>query len=142
MPRVTRSDSIRRHLVEGGLVNLWLGEATQKAGPDGHDVDGFSTRAEYDETRTLAVVVGAYGPNWIRTLAEVRGRLEQPFVRCTVIADVPGLGDHEVLVRWATSAELQERKRAAAERQAPLVAQLRAQERRQELEDAGQGGLF
>ncbi|MET9776247.1 hypothetical protein ABZ023_18635 [Streptomyces sp. NPDC006367] len=53
------------------------------------------------------------------------------------------------MTRWATSAELQARKAAAARRQAPLVDQLRRQERqqrveaeRQALEAAGQSGLF
>ncbi|WP_445517326.1 hypothetical protein [Streptomyces sp. NEAU-174] len=82
-------------------------------------------------------------------MREIRYRLEQPYVKCTVLSDAPGLGDHEVLVRWATSEELQARKRAQAERQAPLVALLRKQAaaeeaaaERQALEDAGQYGLF
>jgi len=66
-----------------------------------------------------------------------------------VRGQVDGLGDHEVIVRWATSEELQARKTAEERRQAPLKAQLRRQEagerakaQRQELEDAGQSGLF
>ncbi|MEU2585254.1 hypothetical protein ABZ612_20300 [Streptomyces avermitilis] len=145
MTRATRSHTIRGHLVAGGLVDLELTEATQKAGPYGHDVDGFSTRQHRDEDNTLVVVAGAYGANWLQTLAEISGRLESPHVKCTVRGQVPGLGDHEVLVRWATSSELQERKRIAEKRQAPLKQQLRhqqAEEQRQELEAAGQSGLF
>jgi hypothetical protein len=149
MPRTTRSHTIRGHLVAGGLVDLGQTEAEQKSGPDGHDTDGFSLRQTYDAEGTLVVAAGAYGPNWLRTLSELSGRLEQPFVKCTVIGEAPGIGDHEVLVRWATSEELQERKRVAEERQAPLKARLReqqsaqrAEEQRQELEDAGQSGLF
>lgn len=148
MTRVTRSHTIRGHLVAGGLVDLGLGEATQKAGPDGHDVDGFSTRQHHHDD-TLVVVAGAYGPNWLRILAEITGRLESPHVKCTVISEAPELGDHEVFVRWATSEELQARKAAQAERQASLKAQLgrqeaqqRAAEQRQALEAAGQSGLF
>ncbi|MFK0279458.1 hypothetical protein ACIQVL_03155 [Streptomyces sp. NPDC090499] len=140
MTRVTRSHTIRGHLVAGGLFDLGLGEATQKAGPDGHD-DGFSTR-QHHQDGTLVVIAGAYGPNWIRTLAEIRGRLESPHGKCTVISEAPELGNHEVIVRWATSAELQACKAAAVKRQAPLRQQLRAQEAAQALEAAGQPGLF
>ncbi|QOV40233.1 cell envelope integrity protein TolA [Streptomyces ferrugineus] len=148
MSRATRAHTIRGHLVAGGLVDLGLGEATQKAGPDGHDVDGFSVR-QHLEGDTLVVIAGAYGPNWLRTLAELTGRLESPHVKCTVRGQAPGLGDHEVLVRWSTSEELQARKVAEAQRQAPLKKQLReqqavqeAEERRRSLEAAGQSGLF
>lgn len=147
MSRATRTATISRHLIEGGLIDLKLREDEQKAGPAGHDVDGFSTRQER-RGDTLFVVAGAFGPNWLRTLAEVTGRLESPHVKCTVL-DAPELGDHEVLVRWATSEEIQARKAAQAQRQAPLVAQLRRQEaaqaaaeERQALEAAGQSGLF
>ncbi|MGP4046900.1 hypothetical protein [Streptomyces sp. 2A115] len=148
MSRVTRVSTIDRHLVQGGLVDLSLGEATQKAGPDGHDVDGFATRQHHHDG-TLVVIAGAYGPNWVRTLAEITGRLESPHVKCTVISDAPELGDHEVIARWATSEELQARKAAQKERQAPLTAELarreaqkRAEKERQALEAAGQSGLF
>ncbi|MEV8344500.1 hypothetical protein [Streptomyces niveus] len=141
MSRVTRSGTIRRHLVDGGLIDLRLDASEQQAGPDGHDVDGFSCR-QYHEGDTLLVAVGAYGPNWLRTLAEVSGRLESPHVRCTVRGQVDGLGDHEVAVHWATSEELRARKAAAAQRQAPLRRQLREQQAVQELEAAGQSGLF
>ncbi|MFI7415268.1 hypothetical protein ACIBU0_42210 [Streptomyces sp. NPDC049627] len=147
MARVTRSGTISRHLSEGGLHDLHLHEATQKAGPDGHEVDGFSTR-QYRRGDVLLVVAGAFGPNWLRTLAEITSRLESPHVKCTVV-DAPELGDHEVLVRWATSEELQARKAAAAKQQAALTAELarqeaqkRAEEERQALEAAGQSGLF
>ncbi|PNG19434.1 hypothetical protein C1J00_25755 [Streptomyces cahuitamycinicus] len=149
MPRVTRSHTIRRHLVDGGLVDLRLTEQEEKAGPDGQDADGFSLRQQRDTGGTLVVVVGAYGPNWLRTLAELSGRLEQRHIKCTVIAEGPGVADHEVMVRWATSAELQARAVDQAARQAPLKAALRqgeaqqrAAEERQALEDAGQFGLF
>ncbi|MEU9783627.1 hypothetical protein AB0H92_22130 [Streptomyces phaeochromogenes] len=149
MTRTTRSHTIRGHLVDGGLVDLGLTEAQQQAGPDGHDTDGFSLRQTRDKEGTLVVTAGAYGPNWIRTLAELCGRLEQPFVKCTVITDASACGDHEALVRWATSSELQERKAAKAKRQAPLVAVLRrveaeqrAADERKAIEDAGQSGLF
>ncbi|WP_257004189.1 hypothetical protein [Streptomyces sp. SA15] len=67
MPRVTRSHTIRRHLVDGGLVDLRLTEEEEKAGPDGHGTDGFSLRQQKDEGGTLVVAAGAYGPNWLRT---------------------------------------------------------------------------
>ncbi|MFB8120599.1 hypothetical protein ACFC51_32635 [Streptomyces sp. NPDC055962] len=143
MPSTTRAHTIRRHLVDGGLIDLGLTEREQQAGPDGHPTDGFSVRQQhYAETGVLVVVAGAFGPFWIRTLSEISGRLEQPFVKCTVISEAPGLSDHEVLVRWATSEELRARKAAAAQRQASLAAALRAVEQRQALEDAGQPGLF
>lgn len=142
MSSTTRAHTIRRHLVDGGLIDLGLTEREQQAGPDGHPTAGFSVRQRYAETGVLVVVAGAFGPSWIRTLSEISGRLEQPFVKCTVISEAPGLGDHEVLVRWATSKELQARKAAAARRQAPITAALRAGEQRRELEDAGQTGLF
>ncbi|MFF1600728.1 hypothetical protein ACFVYV_25020 [Streptomyces mirabilis] len=150
MSRATRTSTIRRHLVEGGLIDLGLDVYEQKAGgPDQHETDGFSLRQGFDSAGTLVVIVGAYGPNWLRTLAEVTGRLESPHVKCTALGDVPELADHEVMTRWATSAELQARKTAEAQRQAPLVAQLRRQEaekaaeaERLELEAAGQSGLF
>jgi hypothetical protein len=146
MSRVTRTDSIRRHLVESGLTDLGLDVSQQAAGePAQHAADGFSARQAYDAAEVLVVIVGAYGPNWLRTLAEVTGRLESPHVRCTVLGDAPGLADHEVLVRWATSEELQARKAD----QARIVAQLRRKEAREaaeaerlELEAAGQSGLF
>ncbi|MEE1764457.1 hypothetical protein [Streptomyces sp. SP18BB07] len=145
MSRVTRSHTIRRHLVEGGLVDLGLDIAAQQAGPDGHETDGFSVRQHRGEGDALVVVAGAYGPNWLRTLAEISGRLEERHIRCTVIAEAPAVADHEVLVRWATSAELQARTAAREARQAPLRRLLREQkanEQRQALEDAGQPGLF
>ncbi|MFF8399897.1 hypothetical protein [Streptomyces sp. NPDC016172] len=149
MPRVTRSHTIRRHLVDGGLVDLRLTEEEEKAGPDGPDTDGFSLRQQRDEGGTLVVVAGAYGPNWLRTLAELSGRLEQRHIKCTVIAEAPGVADHEVMVRWATSAELQARAADQAARQAPLKsllqqqeAQQRAEEEKRAFEDAGQFGLF
>lgn len=88
--------------------------------------------AEADEPRVRlgepVAVVGAYGPDWCTTMGEVRYRLEQPYVKCTVDGDASGLGDHEVPVRWATPEEVQARKRAQAQRQAPLVALLRKQD--------------
>ena len=142
MSRVTRSDTIRRHLVDGGLRDLRLTEHAQHAGPDGHDVDGFALRQQYDAHGTYVVVAGAYGPNWLRTLNEVSGRLEEQHIKCTVIAEAPGVADHEVMVRWATSAELQARAAAREARQAPLKSLLRQQEATAEHEAAGQFGLF
>jgi len=84
MTRATRSHTIRGHLVDGGLIDLELDVAAQKAGPDGHDTDGFSVR-QHREGDTL-VVAGAYGPNWLRTLAEISGRLESPHVKCRCAA--------------------------------------------------------
>ncbi|MGY5009937.1 hypothetical protein ACWCY6_17910 [Streptomyces sp. 900105755] len=113
MSRATRVSTIRRHLVEGGLVDLELGEATQKAGhPARHETDGFAARQHVNETGTLLVIVGAYGPDWFTTMREARHRLEQPYVKCHVDAEAPGLADNELLVRWATSEELQARKAA------------------------------
>lgn len=150
MSRPTRVGTIRRHLVQGGLVDLELDEATQRAGrPTQQDTDGFAARQHVAEDGTLLVIVGAYGPDWFATKRKVRYRLEQPYVKCHVDGEAPGLTDHELLVRWATSEELQARKAAQEARQAPLKAllrkaeaQQRAAEERQVLEDAGQFGLF
>ncbi|MFF7838854.1 hypothetical protein ACFZC6_08565 [Streptomyces ossamyceticus] len=150
MPRATRVSTIRRHLVEGGLVDLGLSEATQKAGhPAQHESDGFAARQHVDDAGALLVIVGAYGPDWFTTMREARHRLEQPYVKCHVGGDAPELADNELMVRWATSAELQARKAAQEARQAPLKAQLqrgeaqqRAEEERQSRERAGQFGLF
>lgn len=112
-------------------------------------MDGFSVRQHIDEAGTLVVIAAAFGPDWFTTMREVRHRLEQPHVKCHVDGDAPGLADNELLVRWATSAELRARAAAQEARQAPLEALLRRQvaaeraaEQRQELEDAGQSGLF
>ncbi|MFD7501554.1 hypothetical protein [Streptomyces sp. NPDC059850] len=150
MSRATRVSTIRCHLVEGGLVDLELGEATQKAShPAQHETDGFAARQHVDDAGALLVIVGAYGPDWFTTMREVRHRLEQPYVKCHVDGDAPGLADNEVLVRWATAEELQARKAAQERRQAPLKAllrqgeaQQRAEDERQSLERAGQFGLF
>ncbi|MFM9629770.1 MULTISPECIES: hypothetical protein [Streptomyces] len=150
MSRATRVSTIRRHLVEGGLVDLGIDEATQKAGdPARHEADGFSVRQHTDAAGTLVVIAGAYGPNWVRTLAEISSRLESPQVKCTVISEALDLGDHEVITRWATSEELQARKAAQQERHASRTAdfarqeaQKRAEEERQALEATGQSGLF
>lgn len=150
MSRATRVHTIRRHLVDGGLIDLGLDESTQKAGhPAQHATDGFAARQHVDGSGALVVIVGAYGPDWFATMREARHRLEQPYVKCHVDGDAPGLADNELLVRWATSEELQARKAAEEERQAPLKAllrqgeaQQRAAEERQALEDAGQFGLF
>lgn len=149
MSRVTRAHTVRRHLVDGGLIDLRLTHSEQQAGPDRPGPDGFSVRQHTAENGTLLVVAGAYGPNWLRTLAELSGRLEQPYVKCVVIAEARGVADHEVLVRWATSEELQARRRAQEARQAPLKALLRCKEAEQraaelrlEFEAAGQSGLF
>lgn len=150
MSRPTRVGTIRRHLVAGGLIDLGLDEATQKTGhPADQETDGFAARQHVDAAGTLQVIVGAYGPDWFATMREVRHRLEQPYVRCHVDGEAPGLDDHELLVRWATSAELQARRVAQERRQAPVKALLRqeearqrAAEERQALEDAGQFGLF
>jgi hypothetical protein len=140
MPRTTRAHTIRRHLVDGGLTELRLTPEEQKNGPDGPDVDGFALRQQYDEQGAYVVVAGAYGPDWLRTLAEVSGRLEQRHIRCTVIAEAPGVADHEVMVRWATPEELQARDAAAAKRQAPLKALL--QQPVAEQADEEPAGLF
>ncbi|WP_399554038.1 hypothetical protein [Streptomyces anulatus] len=146
--RSTRAHTIGRHLVDGGLIDLRLTVKEQEAGPGRYETDGFASR-QVHRGETLMVAVGAYGPNWLRTLEEISSRLEAPHVKCMVTGKIPGLGIHEVLVRWATSEELQARKAAVARRQAPLVAQLQQQERaaraaeeRQALEDAGQNSLF
>ncbi|MFD9190316.1 hypothetical protein ACFWCA_19060 [Streptomyces phaeochromogenes] len=150
MPRVTRSHTIRLHLVAGGLVDLGLDEATQKAGsPARHETDGFSVRQHVDEAGTLLVIVGAYGPDWFATMREARHRLEQPYVKCHVDGNAAGLADHELMARWATSAELQDRRASAKRHQAPLKSLLRRQKAEQraaqeqeEHEAAGQSGLF
>ncbi|MGA5127775.1 hypothetical protein ACPCAG_31295 [Streptomyces pseudogriseolus] len=150
MPRATRVHTIRRHLVDGGLIDLGLDEAIQKAGhPAQHETDGFAARQHVDDSGALVVIVGAYGPDWFTTMREARHRLEQPYVKCHVDGDAPVLADNELLVRWATSEELQARKAAEEKRQAPLKAllrqgeaQQRAAEERQALEEAGQFGLF
>ncbi|MFF0481889.1 hypothetical protein [Streptomyces sp. NPDC004435] len=150
MSRTTRSHTIATHLTNGGLAHLRLTEAEQRDGhPGRHDADGFAVRQHTDRAGTPVVIAGAYGPDWFATMREIIHRLEQPYIRCTVLTDEPGLADHEVLVRWATSAELQERKRAQTRAQAPLLALLRqnqaaakADAERQALEDAGQTSLW
>lgn len=142
MSRTTRAHTIRDHLRNGGLTDLRLDLGEEAAGPSAQETDGFSVRQHYDEAGTLVVVAGAYGPNWLRTLAKISGRLEQPFVKCTVLSEAPGVGDHEVLVRWATSEELQARRAVQAARQAPIIDAQRAEEERQAREAAGQSGLF
>jgi hypothetical protein len=87
-------------------------------------------------------VAGAYGPNWLATLAEMHSWLQQPRVGYTVIDDAPGLREHELLVRWASREELQPGRLAAAERRAALRAQTRSQQAEQEAEAAGQSPLF
>ncbi|MFF9901329.1 hypothetical protein [Streptomyces longispororuber] len=118
-------------------------------GPGGHETDGFSVRQHTDTAGTLVAIAAAFGPDWFGTLTMIHHRLEQPYVKCHVTVDAPGLADNELLVRWATSAELQERRAYAEQRQAPLKALLRQQEaaqraaqERQDLEAAGQSGLF
>ncbi|MER6256248.1 hypothetical protein ABT224_33355 [Streptomyces sp. NPDC001584] len=143
MPRVTRQHTVAHHLVQGGLTNLKLTEEAQKKDRPGlYREDGFSVRSYLTPDGTLLTVVGAYGPARVMTRAEIRNRLQQPYIRYTVTDDAPGLADHEQLVRWATGEELQARKRAAAARQAPLVAQLRHRHSEQDAEDAGQSALF
>ncbi|MER5301400.1 hypothetical protein ABT039_18260 [Streptomyces lasiicapitis] len=150
MPRTTRPHTIAGHLTAGGLTDLRLTEDEQHQGrPGRHEHDGFATRSYRAEDGTLLTVAGAYGPDWYMTLAQIRFRLERPYVKCTVTDDAPSLGDHEVLVRWATSAELRARRQAQAIRQAPLVRMLRQQDaaakvaaERQALEDAGQSALW
>ncbi|WP_329317186.1 hypothetical protein OG723_44365 (plasmid) [Streptomyces sp. NBC_01278] len=150
MSRTTRLRTIARHLTSGGLTDLKLTEAEQNEGrPGRHTSDGFALRQHHDEAGDLVVIAGAYGPDWFATMREIRHRLEQPYVKCTVLSEAPGLDDHELLVRWATSAELQSRKRAQVQARAPLVALLRQQEAaakaaadRQALEEAGQSGLW
>lgn len=143
--RATRVHTIRRHLDEGGLHDLQLTQEERRRGPDGTDQDGYTATRD----GVLMVVVGAYGPNWLRTLSELCGRLEAGHVKCTVIRDDPALGDHEVLTRWATSAELQARRAALAEETSEIRAlvrrqreQQRAEEERRALEDAGQTSMF
>ncbi|MFE5866839.1 hypothetical protein ACFQ77_40720 [Streptomyces virginiae] len=143
MPRVTRRHTVAHHLVQGGLIDLQLTEAAQKKdGPTLYRADGFAVRSHYAPDGTLLTVAGAYGPDWVMTRAEIRNRLQQPYIRYTVTDDAPGLADHEQLVRWATAEELRARKRAAAARQAPLVAQLRRQQSEQAAREAGQSSLF
>jgi hypothetical protein len=143
MPRVTRQHTVAHHLVQGGLTDLKLTEAAQKKDRPGlYRQDGFSVRSYRAPDGTLLTVAGAYGPDWVMTRAEIRNRLQQPYIRYTVTDDALELGDHELLVRWATSEELQARKRTAAVRQAPLVALLRRQQSEQDAEDAGQSALF
>ncbi|MFP3991061.1 hypothetical protein U9R90_27045 [Streptomyces sp. E11-3] len=150
MSRTTRSRTIAGHLTAGNLTDLRLTEAEQQDGHPGlYEHDGFAVRGYRPQDGTLLTAAGAYGTDWFMPLAQIRFRLEQPYVKCTVTDDAPSLGDHEVLVRWATSKELQTRKRAQAQRQALLIALLRKQAaveksaaERQALEDAGQSGLF
>ncbi|RLU79928.1 hypothetical protein CTZ27_35850 [Streptomyces griseocarneus] len=150
MYRTTRSHTIAGHLTSGGLTHLDLTETEQQEGrPGRHEHDGFAVRSYRAEDSTLLTVAGAYGPDWFMTLAQIRFRLEEPYVKCMVTDDAPGLGDHEVLVRWATSGELQARRQAQAARQAPIIALLRRQDdlakadaERQALEDAGQSALW
>ena len=150
MSRATRSATIRRHLVEGGLADLGLDAATQKAGrPARHETEGFSVRQHTDGAGTVVVIAAAFGSDWFATMRQIRHRLERPHVKCHVTGDAPELADNEVFVRWATSAELQARKAAEAKRRAPLTkllrrqqAQERAEDGRQALEAAGQSGLF
>jgi len=147
-PRATRVHTVRRHLDSGGLHDLNLSPEERRRGPDGQERDGY-TAHQTTRDGTLMVVVGAYGPNWLRTLNELAGRLEAGHVKCTAIPDAPGLEGHELLTRWATSEELHAR-RAAREGQASGVraqvrrqqAQQRAEEERRALEDAGQTSMF
>lgn len=150
MPRTTRVHTIATHLTNGGLTRLHLAEAEQREGnPGRHDTDGFALRQHTDDTGTTVVIAGAYGPDWFTTMREITHRLEQPYLKCTVLPDAPGLADHEVMVRWATSAELTERRRAQARAQAPFLALLRqnqaaakAEAERQALESTGQTSLW
>ena len=143
MPRVTRAHTVAHHLVQGGLTDLKLSEAAQKRDRPGlYHEDGFSVRSYHAPDGTLLTVAGAYGPDWFMTLAQIRHRLEQPYIRYTVTDDAPELRDHELLVRWATREELRARQQAAAARQAPRVALLRRQEAERAAEDAGQSALF
>ncbi|MEU9699488.1 hypothetical protein [Streptomyces sp. NPDC047981] len=150
MSRTTRSHTIATHLTNGGLAHLRLTEAEQRDGhPGRHDTDGFALRQHTDGTGTTVVIAGAYGPDWFTTMREIIHRLEQPHIKCTVLSDEPVLADNEVLVRWATSAELQQRKHAQTRAQASFLALLRrnhaaakADAERQALEDAGQTSLW
>lgn len=149
MHRVTRPHTVARRLTEGGFVRLEIAENQQKTGPNPRGPEGFAVRNHVDPAGTLLTVVGAYGADWYMTLAQIRYRLERPYVKCTVTDDDPALADHELLVSWATAAELQSRTQAENARQAPLRALLRRQAAEQQAEDdrkameaAGQGGLF
>ncbi|MGD9482929.1 hypothetical protein WDH52_06640 [Streptomyces sp. TRM70308] len=143
MPRVTRPHTVAHHLVQGGLLDLKLSEAAQKKEHPGlYPEDGFAVRSVRDRHGTVLTVAGAYGPNWVMTMAQIHYRLERPYVRYTVTGDAPGLADHELLVRWATAEELAARKRAATFRQAPLVAHLRRQQAELDADAAGQSSLF
>ncbi|WP_435244311.1 hypothetical protein [Streptomyces sioyaensis] len=144
MYRTTRSHTIAGHLTSGAHPPVLTWDEQQAGDPGQHEHDGFAVRQHTDENARRC-----RGRNWLRTLTEISGRVELPHLKCTVVAEAPGVGDHEALVRWATPQELQDRKRAQAERQAPLVALLRQQDaaaktaaERQALEDAGQTGLF
>ncbi|MFD3890820.1 hypothetical protein [Streptomyces microflavus] len=143
MPRVTRQHTVAHHLVQGGLTDLKLTEAAQKKDRPGlYRADGFSVRSYRAPDGTLLTVAGAYGPDWVMTRAEIRHRLQQPYIRYTVTDDAPGIADHEQLVRWATAEELRARRREAAARQAPVLALIRRQEHEQDAADAGQSALF
>ncbi|MEU5978478.1 hypothetical protein [Streptomyces sp. NPDC047315] len=150
MSRATRAHSIRRHLVDGGIVDLGLTVDEQKTShPTQYDTNGFAARQHVDDAGVLLVIVGAYGPDWSATMREVRHQLEQPHVKCHVDGEAPVLADHELLVRWATGAELKARRAAQEARQAPLKALMRQQEAQQraenekrDLERGGQFGLF
>ncbi|GHH25624.1 hypothetical protein [Streptomyces rubradiris] len=143
MRQFTRPDTVNRQLVNGGFTDLAIPwDRQEKDQPTLYRVDGFSTRPYRTSDGTLLAVAGAYGPNWLATLAEMNNWLQQPQAGYTVIGDVPGLGEHEVLVRWATSDELQPRRAAAAERRAALRAQERRTQARRQAEEAGQASLF
>ncbi|WP_328491217.1 hypothetical protein [Streptomyces zaomyceticus] len=145
MSRTTRAHTIRTHLREGGLVDLRLDATEQQAGPTAQENDGFSVRQHTEEDGTLVVIAAAFGPDWFGVLSMISHRLVQPYVKCHVTGDSPVLAENELLVRWATAEELQERRAHTEQRQAPLKAALRRQaaaEERQALEDAGQSGLF
>ncbi|MFZ3557122.1 hypothetical protein [Streptomyces sp. BH055] len=150
MTRTTRTPAIAKHLQEGGFN--WLDvrwDEQRDTDPDAVGEKRFATRQDHDQDGTYVVVVGAYGPDWLATLGKMRGHLEYPHGKCFVDYDAPCTADHEVMVRWATSAELQAAKSAHKQRQAPLIEQRRQREAeekaaaaRQALEDAGQSGLF
>ncbi|MGW8387063.1 hypothetical protein ACWGMW_07975 [Streptomyces albidoflavus] len=149
MSRTTRAHTVRHHLVQGDLLDLRLSEEDQTtARPSAFTTDGFSLRQVTGPDGTLVVVAGAFGPDWFATMRAIRYRLERPYVRYTV-SDAPGLRENELLVRWATSAELQARRAALAQQQEPVRRLLRqqqaaeqAEKQRQDLERAGQTGLF
>lgn len=134
----------------GRARRLWTRRGQAEGHPAQHETDGFAARQHVDDAGTLLVIVGAYGPDWFTTMREARHRLEQPYIKCHVDGEAPRLADNELLVRWATSAELQARAAIQEASQAPLKAllrqgeaqQQRAEEQRQALEDAGQSGLF